>query len=779
MGSLRWRALTGVLLVTVFMLAVGLPAARIGLDRSFEAFELRHAEQALARLRLQLKAECEIFNRGIHDYAEWNDTVAFVEGHAPDWLERNLEGSLFDNFELDTVVITDAGLRSLSAREPKAQGRGTNPADPSLVASLLEEPTSREVLGQDGPYTQVEFHAGQPYLVGRAAIRRPASDPGTTSAAGLMVWARALDSDWLDRVAALTQVPFSLAPPTAQTPAEPQVTLSGTRVLGTLPYRDPSGRLTAVSLVNMSKPLADQRAAAEQVMGWVLVASILFTALIGGYLIELLVVRRIVRVSDALGRLRASAGERARGDEIDALDQGLSELSSELDATTRSWREQAERDFLTGLGNRARLLGDLPRALVEGPDNDTLVGLLLVDIDGFKAVNDSLGHHAGDALLREVALRIGDSALQPATAYRLGGDEFAVLAPHLGSVEEAADLAERISLSLQMVRMIEGRPLAIGASIGIATSPYRNPVPASEMMIRADIALFDAKNAERGGSRVFSEQAHADFRDRIEMESSLRRALEEKRLSCALQPIVFSRGGGIAGFEALARWFEPGRGWIEPARFIAAAERGQLVTQVDLAVIGHALEHWARLRGQLPQSRLNVNVSAQTLLDPRFFPAFEALLRRHQVPARALAVELTESELGISDDRIEFGIAHLRQLQVPVVIDDFGVGASSLGRLARLRPSGVKIDGSFVRDLDGDGGRICRVVVELARELGMRTTAEFVETAEQAERLMAMGCTLQQGFRYGPPMDSDRLDAWIDERLRTFGGFNPVPSTLN
>jgi EAL domain-containing protein (putative c-di-GMP-specific phosphodiesterase class I) len=193
-------------------------------------------------------------------------------------------------------------------------------------------------------------------------------------------------------------------------------------------------------------------------------------------------------------------------------------------------------------------------------------------------------------------------------------------------------------------------------------------------------------------------------------------------------------------------------------------------------VIEHALGEWMRLRERLPKACLNVNVSAQTLLDARFFPAFEGLLSRFAPPPGALSVELTESELGISDDRIEFGIARLRQLQVPMVIDDFGVGASSLGRLARLRPHGVKIDGSFVRDLDGEGGRICRVVVELARELGMRTTAEFVESAEQSERLCAMGCTLQQGYRFGPAMDREHLEAWIEERLRLPDGAQPLPS---
>lgn len=775
MGSLRWRALGGVLLVTVFMLAVGLPAARIGLDRSFAAFEQQHAEQAIARLRLQLKAECELFDRSVRDYAQWGETVDFVEGSNADWVQRNLDRSVFDNFELGSVIVADAGRRELLAVSRGGAGAALVDADPALVESLLAAPISAELLRRGDAHTQVEFHHGEAFLVGRAPIRRPGARPDTPSS-GLMIWVRRLDQPWLQQVGKLTQVAFTLSPPTADVSTENRISLDGDRLVAALPYLDPGGRVSALASVDMPRPLAAQRAAAERVIGWVLVATILLTSLVGGALVELLVVRRIVRLRDMLDRLRSASGKAARGDEIDAIDAGLNELSSELDATTRSWREQAERDFLTGLGNRARLLGDLPQKLSEGPDDRHSLALLLVDLDGFKTVNDSLGHHAGDALLREAALRIGDCALPPASAYRLGGDEFAVLAPQLASEDEARDLAARIGLGLQMTRMINGRPLSIGASIGIALSSYRQPVPASEMLIRADIALFDAKNAERGGSRLFSEQAHAAFRDRIEMESSLRSALSHGRITCWLQPIVHSRGGGIAGFEALARWFEPGRGWIEPARFIAAAERAQLVTEVDLAVIERALGELMRLRERLPQARLNVNVSAQTLLDPRFFPSFEALLRRFAVPPRALAVELTESELGISDDRIEMGIAQLSQLQVPMVIDDFGVGASSLGRLARLRPSGVKIDGSFVRDLDGDGGRICRVVIELARELGMRTTAEFVESSEQSERLLAMGCTLQQGFRFGPPMDSERLDLWIDERLRAHGGINPLPS---
>ena len=768
MGSLRLRALLGIIALTLLLLGLGLPIARVALERSFEAFELRTAEQATMRLRLQLNAECDLFDRVARDYAQWGETVALIDGDNPGWFADHFGANAFRNFDLDRALIADGSLVLRYA----ATADGITAAESETRADdrhWLASPISQRVLESGGSFTLVEFLHGRPYLVSRAAIRYPNS----RDVRGLMLWLRALDEPRIARIAETAQVPFTFAAASPGSAQPPRVSLIGERVVGAIRFLDDTGAPTAVAVVNMDKPLTDQRAAAERIIAAVLVGAVLITALIGGFLVELLVMRRIVRLSDALQKLRAAGGAQSatsgRGDEIDALGLGFAELSSELDATAQSWREQAERDFLTGLGNRTRLLSDLPRELGRGPDHGELLALLLIDIDGFKAVNDSLGHHSGDALLREAALRIGDCALAPAAAYRLGGDEFAVLVPHLQSAEAALALAQRITLGLQMVRIVDGRPLPIGASVGIALSPYARPIPASEMLIRADIALFDAKNKERGQARLFSEEAHAAFRDRIEMESSLRAALAERRLQSWLQPIVASRSGAVAGFEALARWHEPGRGWIEPGRFIAAAERAQMVCQVDLAVIEHAIGQWLRLRQRLPQARLNVNVSANSLLDEHFLPAFEALLQRYKVPAKSLAVELTESELGISDDRLEDALATLRRLLVPIVIDDFGVGASSLGRLARLRPSGVKIDGSFVRDLDGDGGRICRVVIELARELGMSTTAEFVESAEQSERLAAMGCTLQQGFRFGPAMDENRLDAWIDERLRLVG----------
>lgn len=715
------------------------------------------------------------FTRSVRDYAQWVDTVAFLEGRQEDWFQRNLDPGVYRNFDLDLVLLADRDLRLVGQGAAETGTGALPPSLASLAQAALEDPESQATLRGGNARSTVWFHDDAPYLVGRAAVLDPYGVPGQP-ARGLLIWIRRLDQAWLTRLAATTQVPFSLAPATSASPREPEIVLREDRVLATLPLAAAGERPWAVAVVSLPRPLAEQRATTEWLLAALVATLVAFTALVGASALDLLLVRRILRLAEAMRRLRRGP-ELTAGDEIEHLGNGLYQLSHELDAATRRSREQAERDVLTGLGNRARLLRDLPRELVRPGPADRLLGLLLVDLDGFKAVNDSLGHHAGDALLREVALRLADCALSPAHVYRLGGDEFAVLAPELDSEHEALALGQRIVMGVQMLRIVDGQPVAVGASVGLATSPYQDPLPASELLIRADLALYDAKRKDRGRVCAYSASARDRFRDRMEMEALLRRALKEGRITCALQPIVRSADAGIHGFEALARWHEEGRGWIEPSRFIAAAERTQQVKDVDLAVIGNALAAWVRLRERLPEARLNVNVSAQSLLDEGFVPALGELLAQYAVEPGSVAAELTESELGIPDERVEDGIERLRALGVALVIDDFGVGASSLARLARLRAAGVKIDGSFVRDLDGNGGRICRVVVELARELRMGTTAEFVETPEQAARLRAMGCQLQQGYLFGAPMEPNRIEAWIDARQppRFNGILHPRP----
>ena len=779
MSSLRLRTLLVVSLLAAALLLAAVPLSRLMLVPSFDRFELDNAQQSMQRLQMLLHSEAKTFEEVAHDYAHWSETVALLRGERQSWRRQHLDNSVFALFDFDAVLIASPNLeRSFSFLPPGGRLWSKYESADALFKRLeqrwLDDPEARRALVRDRSEARIEFDQGQPYLVARSTVTDPA-DP-TKTLSGVMVWLRKLDADRLDALRQSAQLPFTLQPLGGQDPTQLSIEFNGDKLSAVLPLADHDLATTAVALVHVPRPLAEQRNAVERTILWMLAVAIVACALLGFAVADLLVGRRIRRLSELIHRLRS--GDNAattrvreprgllRHDELDTLSEDFRTLSRELEARLSGSREQAERDFLTGLGNRARLMADLPEALSCGPDQGQCMSLMLIDLDGFKQVNDTLGHHAGDALLREAALRIGDNALPPAVAYRLGGDEFALMVPQLGSGDAAENLAVRVAMSLQTTRILDGRHVPVSASVGYAVSGYRQPLSASELLIRADIALLDAKNNERGGVRAFSQQAHDAFRDRIELESLLRGALKDNHLQAWLQPVVASGNARIVGFEALARWHDPIRGWVEPGRFIAAAERAQLIPDVDLSIIEHAIKLWRGLHTRLPRARLNVNVSALSLLASGFLPAFTELLKRYQVPVKLLAVELTESELGVSDDRLESALAELRKLQVPLIIDDFGVGASSLSRLARLRPAGVKIDGSFVRDLEGDGGRICRVVLELARELGMTVTAEFVENAYQAERLAEMGCHFQQGFRYSAALDAERLDRWVNERLR-------------
>ncbi|MBD8525487.1 putative bifunctional diguanylate cyclase/phosphodiesterase [Pseudomarimonas arenosa] len=779
MSSLRLRTLLGVSLLAAALLVAAVPLSRLMLEPSFDQFELDSAQQSMERLRLLLQSEARTFQEVTRDYAHWSETVALLRGNRPHWRQKHLDDSVFTLFDFDAVLIASPDLQRSFSFVP-AGGRlwadeaESNTLFKQLEQRWLDDAETRSVLTVERPRADIEFHQGEPYLVARSSVLDPADS--TRTAHGLMVWLRKLDASRLAVMHRAAQLPFSLQPHLAGMPSELSIEFNGDKLSAVMPLE--SGHLGdgAVALVHMPRPLVEQRHAVEQTIWWMLAVAIAACALLGFGVADLLVGRRIRRLSVLIHRLRAGnvdsvlGAAPARGllrrDEIDNLSDDVRRISREIEARLVGVREQSERDFLTGLGNRARLMNELPAALGVGPDRGRYLVLMLIDLDGFKQVNDTLGYHAGDALLREAALRIGDNALPPASAYRLGGDEFALLVPQVDSETLAEQIAVRVSMSLQTTRIVDGRHVPVSASVGIALSAYQQPLDASEMLIRADIALLDAKNSERGGIRLFSEHAHNAFRDRIELESLLRGALKEQALQAWLQPVVASGNSRVVGFEALARWHDPVRGWVEPGRFIAAAERAQLIPDVDLCVTERAIQLWLPLRSYLPRARLNVNVSAKSLLAADFLPRFAELLNRYQVPAKLLAVELTESELGISDERLEAALAELRRLQVPLIVDDFGVGASSLSRLARLRPAGVKIDGSFVRDLEGDGGRICRVVLELARELGMTVTAEFVENAYQAERLAEMGCHFQQGFRYSAALSGDRLERWVSERLR-------------
>ena len=411
----------------------------------------------------------------------------------------------------------------------------------------------------------------------------------------------------------------------------------------------------------------------------------------------------------------------------------------------------AQFDSLTGLANRIQMLRSLEQAIAAQNGKSGECTLMMLDLDRFKSVNDTLGHPAGDALLRQVAQRllrvVGDKGL----VGRPGGDEFKILLPGRHDQQRLALLAQGIIASVSQPYSIEGTAVVIGVSVGISSCP-QDGVTADAMIRNADLALYAAKGDGRGVHRFYSHDMHADAEDRRTLEADLRHALAADGLHLCYQPVVSSRTEQITGYEALLRWNHPVRGAISPALFIPIAEESGLIAQIGEWVMRTACRDAAQWQEGI---RVAVNVSPTQFANPGFPSTVMNALATAQLAPERLELEITESVFLNDDDGTDAMFTRLKALGVRLALDDFGTGYSSLGYLKKAPFDKIKIDQSFVRGAAMKGSRngaIVKAIVSLAEALGMDTTAEGAETQDELELIRQLGCSHIQGYIYGKPM---------------------------
>jgi diguanylate cyclase (GGDEF)-like protein/PAS domain S-box-containing protein len=420
-------------------------------------------------------------------------------------------------------------------------------------------------------------------------------------------------------------------------------------------------------------------------------------------------------------------------------------------------RHQADHDPLTGLANRTLAADVLRRALARGRRHGGSIGLLLLDLDDFKAVNDSLGHAAGDDLLQAIGQRLRAAVRSESLIARIGGDEFAVVVEDLDRPERAADVARRIQTALHRPIAIAGREFVVSASIGIATATSGEP--SVEMLLRqADIAMYASKRHGRGSFAMFDASMHEAAFARLQQEQDLRAAVASEEFVTQYQPIHDLSSGAIVGYEALVRWAHPDRGLLGPGEFLPLAESTGLIVEIGRAVLRTAtrqLAAWDAEEGSDVQRWMSVNLSPRQLLDGAVLTDVADALRTNGLAPDRLILELTEGSVMDDPDVAAGLLSSLKDIGVGLAIDDFGTGYSSLGHLQRFPFDLLKIDRSFIKDLAEDrvAATLAPAIVDLARRLGLKTVAEGIETIEQLENLRSLGCELGQGFLFNRPLD--------------------------
>ena len=436
-----------------------------------------------------------------------------------------------------------------------------------------------------------------------------------------------------------------------------------------------------------------------------------------------------------------------------------------LDITERKLAEEqarhlAHHDALTGLPNRTFLTEALHRALARALRSGQRIALHLIDLDRFKEINDTLGHPAGDAMLVEVAARMACCVREGDTLARMGGDEFAVLQEGLGDGSEAAAMTQRLLGALAAPIRLAGREITSGASIGVALGPDDGSEVA-ELIRHADLALHRAKSDGRNLARFYEPAMNLQLRDRLELEQALRAALAAEAFELHYQPKYRLADDALVGVEALIRWRHPERGLVPPDRFIALAEDTGLIVPLGNWVLREACREARRLADLgLRPGRIAVNLSPEQLRRQDVVAAVEDALRAAGVDAAQLELELTESLLVRDAEHALRVMRDLKALGVSLALDDFGTGYSALAYLQRFPFDTLKIDRGFVAALDEPGGsslRIVEAVVRLAHGLGLAVVAEGVETAQQRDTLLAMGCDQVQGYLYARPLEAAKL----------------------
>lgn len=437
-------------------------------------------------------------------------------------------------------------------------------------------------------------------------------------------------------------------------------------------------------------------------------------------------------------------------------------VNRRVSAQGRQLATQALYDSLTNLPNRLQLLELLEQKIASSRQDGTQFAVILMDLDHFKEVNDTLGHEFGDLLLKEVGARLVETLRPDDTIARLGGDEFVILLHGL-TQEKAAKAVEKVVACFDQPFLVAQQGIDVGTSLGISFFPDYGQCP-STLLREADVAMYVAKRSG-GGYAIYSPEQDKISRDDLSLKSELREAILGNQLSLHFQPKIDHQQHRIIGFEALARWIHPQRGFMPPDKFIPLSERAGLIGALTRWVLKEAILQLAEFHAQGHRLSMAVNLSPSNLHDPELVDNVIALLEEAGIPPQYLVLEVTEGAVMSGQGDAVANLHRLGAAGISIAIDDFGTGYSSLAYLKQLPVDELKIDKSFVMNMcnDDNDAVIVRSTIDLAHNLGLKVTAEGVENRETWEILTTLGCDTSQGYFMSKPQPADRMSQWLKE----------------
>lgn len=725
------------------------------LDQRFDAFDEAQYHQELIRVAVAFQQDQSALENSLRDYANWDDSYSFIQKRTPSYLANNYTTESVVNLRTHAVVFLDNHGQYITGL---ALGDDGTLADmpTEQVSALMPFFNVESLRSAAGQSTQLQWVNDVPVLVAVSKITETAS---TGKSNGYMAMLRHWDAAYLSKMRSVTAVDFTLDKADDTGEARFSAVQDNNRWDA---KQKLAGLPVSIGLSGPTRLQGERDTTTLALLGNAI--ALIGLSLLGIYLIlKRRVLNRLSTFSQLADRHRVERDPAIRwpvqgNDELDNLGLALNDLMGEVQTRHAALKHLAYHDPLTQIGNRRMLMDRLEAVQNRCKRMPSIVGsLMLMDLDGFKVINDGMGHTAGDQVLQAVAERAAALVRNYDTAVRLGGDEFAILLEDIDP-QQALAFGQRLLAAIEAPLRIDDHIISVRVSLGIAV--VDGALSNEDVLRNADLAMYEAKRRGKGQLALFDAGLLNSATRRVQLVQALQRALDDNQLEVWFQPIVNPLTGRVTSMEALLRWSFNGT-YVPPDEFIPIAESDGMIAQLGRFVFNRVGAAMTVLRAEHPSITCSINISIRQFRDTDLVAEILEFSRAHALPAEAVQLELTESIVAQAKDEVLPTMRALVEHGYSFHLDDFGTGYSSLDRLREFPFDTLKVDRSFVLPINAGEDVMVRHIIGMAQALGLDVIAEGVETPAELNLLMELGCTKIQGYYFARPMPLHDLRAYL------------------